>query len=177
MRSYEFTLLFALPSTDPGFSDYEDRLFEAGCDDALLGIGRPGWIALDFGREAPDAKTAILGAISNVRVAIPDALLVEASPDFVGISDVADFVGRSRQNMRKLLLSCDGRTPIPVHSGSSTLWHLAPLLVWLRDEKGYDVDPALLDVSRAAMAVNAVNAHVRSEPRIVRELEALLTPA
>jgi hypothetical protein len=177
MQSYEFSMVFALASPEQDPEDYVDRLFEAGCDDALLGIGRAGGIALDFIREAPDARTAVITAISNVRAAIPDSVLVEVSPDLVGFSDVAELVGRSRQNMRKLLLGGHARTPIPVHSGSSTLWHLAPMLVWLRDEKGYDVDPALLDVARAAMAVNAVNAHVRSEPRIVRELEALLTPA
>jgi len=177
MQTYEFTLLFALPSAEPDFSDYEDRLFEAGCDDALLGIGRPGWIELDFAREAPDAKAAIFGAIANVRTAIPDSVLVEASPDLVGLSDVADFVGRSRQNIRKLLQNYDVRTPIPVHSGSSSLWHLAPILVWLRDEKDYDIDQALLEVARAAMVVNAANAHLQSEPQIARELEALLAPA
>jgi hypothetical protein len=35
----------------------------------------------------------------------PGAELVEASPDFVGLTDVADLVGCSRQNIRKLMLT------------------------------------------------------------------------
>lgn len=178
MQSYEFELLFALPSAEPDFGDYEDRLFEAGCDDALLGIGRPGWIALDFGREAADAKTAVLSAISNVRMAIPDAVLVEASPDLVGVSDIAELVGRSRQNMRKLLIGWDASIPVPVHCGSVIVWHLCDVLLWLRDQKGYDIDAGLIEVSRAAMMVNAESMRMRvHREEASRVLTRTLSPA
>ena len=178
MQPYEFTLVFALPSAVTDFSDYEDRLFEAGCDDALLGIGHPRRLGLDLMRHADDARTAVFSAIDDVRRAVPDAVLVEVQPDLVGMSDVAELVGRSRQNIRKLLLSTTERVPVPVHSGSPTLWNLAPVLAWLRDEKGYRIDHRLLEVAEVAMLVNAqsANARVRSQPRIVRELEALLAP-
>jgi hypothetical protein len=35
--------------------------------------------------------------------AIPGAMLAEAAPDFVGLTDVAELTGMSRQNMRKTL--------------------------------------------------------------------------
>jgi hypothetical protein len=48
---------------------------------------------------------AIFSVVQKVRTAIPVAELVEASPDFVGLTDVADLVGCSRQNIRKLMLT------------------------------------------------------------------------
>jgi len=36
--------------------------------------------------------------------------------------------------------------PAPVHEGSTTLWHLLDVLVWL-DQRDYSIDPMLLDVA------------------------------
>lgn len=48
----------------------------------------------------PDpAADAILGALRDVTRAIPGAALVEAAPDFVGLTDVARFLGCSRQSL------------------------------------------------------------------------------
>lgn len=152
--SYEFTLSFVLAAPDSDMDAVAERLYAHGCDDALVGIGHPGRVALDFAREAPSARDAVLTAINDVASALPGAALIEVSPDLVGISDIADHVARSRQNIRKLLLACDARVPVPVHEGSSTLWHLAPVLEWLRDAKGYRIDPAVLETARVAMSVN-----------------------
>ena len=61
------------------------RLGEAGCDDALIGVGRPGRIALNFDCEADSAFAAVAGAVSEVRAAIPEAWLIEVAPDLVGL--------------------------------------------------------------------------------------------
>jgi hypothetical protein len=44
---------------------YEDALFEAGCDDALVGV-LGGEIFLDFDREAPSFDEAVNSAVKNV---------------------------------------------------------------------------------------------------------------
>jgi hypothetical protein len=82
-----------------------ERLGEAGCDDALIGIGQPGRLALEFTREAESAEEAVRSALADVRGAVPLARLIEVAPDLVGLTDVAEIVGVSRQNMRKLMLS------------------------------------------------------------------------
>src|SRR5439155_384770 len=82
-----------------------ERLGAAGCDDALVGIGQPGRIALEFTREAHSAEAALVSALTDVKRAIPSARLIEAAPDFVGLTDVAEVVGMTRQNMRKLMIS------------------------------------------------------------------------
>jgi hypothetical protein len=68
---HTFTLQVQLP---PGNSDprqYLDALFEAGCDDATIGVGRPGVIALDFVRDAPTLDDAMATSIADVKRAIP----------------------------------------------------------------------------------------------------------
>ncbi len=99
---------------------------------ALVGIGQNGRIALDFIRESRSAFEAISTAISDVKNVIPDARLIEASPDLVGLTDVAEILGFSRQYMRKLTLVSGAEFPAPVHEGKSSIWHLAQVLMWLK---------------------------------------------
>ena len=82
-----------------------ERLGEAGCDDATVGVGQPGRVALLFLAKATSAFEALVSALKDVKRAVPSARLVEAGPDFVGLTDVAEVAGVSRQNMRKLMLS------------------------------------------------------------------------
>jgi hypothetical protein len=71
-----------------------------------------------FTREAESAKRAIVSALEDVKKAIPAAKLIEAGPDLVGLADVADMLGMSRQNMRKLMLVHAANFPAPVHAES-----------------------------------------------------------
>ena len=90
---FEFGLKFKLAEGSPVASELVERLAEAGCDDAVVGIGQPGRIALNFAREAPSAKQAVISALENVKSAIPSAELIEVSPDFVGLTDIAELGG------------------------------------------------------------------------------------
>lgn len=175
MNEYEFTLKFSLPESNDDPEIFIERLAQAGCDDALVGIGQNGRIALDFTRTAVSAFEAIASALRDVRQAIPVARLVEASPDFVGLTDVAELAGFSRQNMRKLMIGAVSTFPIAVHGGNPAVWHLAKVLQWLKDTRAYDVDNALLDVARTTMQVNMAK-ELRDLPghRVPRELAALL---
>ena len=154
MNVYEFALKFRLPDAGADPDQYVEALGDAGCDDATVGIGQPGRIALAFDREARSASHAIASAVREVKRAIPGAELVEASPDFVGLTDVADIAGFSRQNMRKLMITHIATFPTAVHEGATSLWHLASILSWLREHQNREVDLALLDVAKATMAVN-----------------------
>ena len=59
MNKYEFTLTFALQNAEDNPEQFLDALYEAGCDDALIGTGQPGSIALEFMREAKSAAAAV----------------------------------------------------------------------------------------------------------------------
>ncbi len=154
MKHYEFTLRFTIADAGIETDALIEKLYEAGCDDALIGSGQPGRWALQFTREARSAEHAMHSAIQNVQSVAPQAILAEAGPDYVGLSDIADQLGCSRQNMRKLMLSHASHTPVPVHEGSTAIWHLADVLVWLRETKQRDVDPLLLEVAIFSKRLN-----------------------
>lgn len=171
---YEFTLIFKIASYDADVDILLERLGAAGCDDALVGVGQAGRIALNFTREAGSAQEAIVSALRDVKKSVPAALLVEAGPDLVGLTDVAELVGVTRQNMRKLSLAHPDSFPVPVHSGSVALWHLAHVLRWLSDRGGYLIEPPLVEVARVAMQINLIKEAALIEHRLRREVRELV---
>ncbi len=154
MNEYEFTLKFSLPGLVADPEQYVEALAAAGCDDALFGIGQNGRIALDFTRAAGSAFEAIASALQDVRKAIPDATLIEASPDLVGLTDIAALVEFTRQNMRKLMVSNISTFPAAVHEGNPSIWNLASILTWLYKHQKRPVDATLMEVAEATMSVN-----------------------
>lgn len=72
-----FTLKYQLTSDDNDMDALVERLAEEGCDDALVGVGQPRRLALEFVREASSVHDAIEGAIEDVRRAVPNARLIE----------------------------------------------------------------------------------------------------
>jgi hypothetical protein len=172
---YDFTLKFQLAVTEVDVDQLVERLGEAGCEDALVGVGLPGRIALDFTRGAASAHAAILSAIADAKKAMPDAKLIEVSPDLVGLTEVAELVGVTRQNMRKLMLSHAADFPVPVHDGSSALWHLAHVLQWLSERDAYDIEQSALDVAHAAMQVNLAKDIEQLAAPVRKEIRALLS--
>ncbi|WP_294899838.1 helix-turn-helix transcriptional regulator [Tatumella sp. UBA2305] len=149
-----FTLKYQLSEQDANHHNIVGRLLAAGCDDAVIGIGLPGRLALEFTREADSAVQTILQAISEIKNVIPSALLIEAAPDLVGLTDVAELVGVSRQNMRKLMLAYPGNFPPPVHEGKTSLWHLTDILRWLQLRGSYQIPEGIAEVALATMQVN-----------------------
>jgi hypothetical protein len=154
MKQYDFTLKFALAQPDADPDSCVDALMREDCDDALIGIGKPGRIALNFIREAHSAEEAVMSALAAVKRAIPGSRFIEATPDFVGITDIANLLGFSRQNMRKTLAKSGPDFPPPVHDGHRPIWHLEPVLSWFAKKQSRAIDPALLDISRVNMYCN-----------------------
>jgi len=76
---FTFTLHYQLTSHESDVDALVERLAEEGCDDALVGIGLPGRLALEFVREAFSAHEAIEGAIADVSRALPNARLIETA--------------------------------------------------------------------------------------------------
>lgn len=171
---YTFTLKYQLAEHDSDPDTLVERLGDAGCDDALVGIGQPGRLALEFTREAENAQAAVRSALADVKRAVPSAKLVEAVPDFVGLTDVAELVGVSRQAMRKLMLAHAATFPTPVHEGSASIWHLAEVLGWLEEKGGYALERTMLETARAALEVNLAKEVGRLPVAAARELRVLV---
>lgn len=181
MTEFQFALKFALPDPSSNPDEYLDALFEAGCDDALVGVGQHGSIGLDFTREAKNAMSAVRSAIRNVKKAIPNAELIEVSPDLVGLADIASILGCTRQNVRKLASSPKSRFPSPAHTGGhASLWHLVDVLGWAAEREQVLVvsnPPILYEVSLASAATNTSIQFARykkfqSKPKIIKALKS-----
>lgn len=176
MITYEFTLMFGLPSADEDPGRHVEDLYEAGCDDATIGIGRKGMIALAFARDANSASAAVESAIRDVRKVIPEAKLIEASPDFVGLTEAAEIAGFSRQNMRKLALKDTTSFPVAVHAGNPTVYHLHSVLKWFQDVRKIAVPDWLVEMSAVTQQVNiAKELSLLPKRGISKRLQALVS--
>ncbi len=175
MTDYDFLLKFELPDSSIDPEQFVELLYEAGCDDAAVGIGQYGRIGLNFTRQALSATEAVASAIADVKKAIPGAKLIEVTPDLVGLSDIAEILGCSRQNIRKLVIGSQPRFPSPVHEGNTAIWHLAKVLKWFKAKGNYVIEDNLVDVSNAAMQVNIARQMQDLEPAFHRNIKALLS--
>ena len=165
MSKFDFVLRFKLPNVDGDPEEHLDALFEAGCDDATVGIGLPGCIALNFCREALSAAEAIRFAIADVRQAIPDATLLEIGPDLVNITDMAELLSErvspiTRQAMRKYAFNQVAKTKSPFPPAAVTsntpLWHLHDALSWMVNNEKIDESSAdsLVKLAQATFVLN-----------------------
>lgn len=99
---FEFDIVVSLPQGAEDEDAIMDALFEAGCDDAVVGLGAPGIIGLGFTRAGADAEVVISDAVTQVMSALPKgAQLREVKPDLVSLADVAARLSVSRQALQK----------------------------------------------------------------------------
>lgn len=184
MNEYEFVLRFQLPESDAQPEQYLDALYEAGCDDATVGIGLPGYIGLDFCREASNAETAVISAIQDVKKAIPDVKLNEVTPDLLNLSEIADFLSPriqkvSRQAMRKYafgqVAKVKTRFPAAAVTSNSPLWHLDEVVRWLIENNKADISKAqrLLEISKTTRALN-FKLQAQALPREMTSFDAII---
>jgi hypothetical protein len=71
------------------------------------------------------------------------------------LSDIAETIGCSRQNVLKIFVLTE--TPMPIHSGNTSLWHLSEALRWLNEGKRtqrYNIPEWKIDVATIAKEIN-----------------------
>ncbi|MBP0021366.1 MAG: DNA-binding protein [Cyanobacteria bacterium SBLK] len=173
MNEYDFTLKFALPDDRDSPDDFVESLYAGGCDDALIGVGTQGYIALNFIREASSAYEAISSAIADVKKVIPSVTFIEASPDLVSLADIARILGCDRENLRGLIQKSHSTLPLSVYEGIHSIWHLAEILIWLHEEKIYSIDRALLEVAQINMSLNIARGWQRIDADIQDNIKSL----
>lgn len=187
MAKFEFELHFTLPSDQSDPEKHVDTLYEAGCDDALVGIGCEGAIALDFIREAGSAVEAIRSAIENVLQAIPTAQLTSASPDLVNLSDMPEIMEKwsvakvTRQAMRKYAFGLAKKVnrpfpPAQVYS-SSPLWHMDEVVSWMADNNKLNSKERACELIDTARSVRHLNASIERARNPVSEFEDIAARA
>lgn len=76
MKTHDFTLIFSLPDPQGDPELALPALAKCDCNDALIGIGRLGRLALNFSRLASSLEEAIASAQNAVVAAVPGAKLI-----------------------------------------------------------------------------------------------------
>ena len=110
MPNHHFTLI--VDGVDLQHESVVDSLFEAGCDDALVG-STDGVQFIDFDREAASLDDAVLSAVADVE-RVPGAQVVRmAGAGLVSIADIAARTGRTREGARLLVAGTRGPGGFP----------------------------------------------------------------
>jgi len=166
MQTYEFTLV--LSEIEAISEDLENRLYEAGCDDALLGI-RDRTPYLDFDRESATAAEALMTAIEDAERAGAEIRVRRVEPDdLVSAAEIGNRTNRSRESIRLLAAGRrgPGGFPAPVSGMKrrTRLWRWSEVADWFVRSKliprGSEVE-----LSRAIAAVNGI-LELRRSPEI-----------
>ena len=164
-REYDFTLV--LKGVAELTTDLEDKVFEAGCDDATIGM-RSGRVFLTFARSAASMKDAIVGAICDVKKAGFNVARV-AGYELTTQSEIARKTQRSRQQVHQWTTGerGPGGFPPPVCqiTDGHPLWRWCDVASWLYQNNM--VKHEVLVEAEEAEAVNIVLAYFgrsRSEP-------------
>ncbi|MGH2746552.1 MAG: helix-turn-helix transcriptional regulator [Actinomycetota bacterium] len=149
MSEYEFILVIDADLDDDAVLD---RLFEAGCDDATLGMS-DGVGYGEFHREAPNFRDALMSAIYDVEVGAHLRVLHVEPDDLVTMADIARRLNKSREYIRQLVLGRKGPGDFPppvshLHSRSS-LWRWSDVASWAGQ-----LDPEMQERARLTAGVN-----------------------
>lgn len=130
MKTHEFSIIAS--GLDHRADDFEQRFYDAGCDDATISFQK-GRIIVDFSREAETLEEAISSAIEAVRSVGASIDRVEPDP-LVSLADIAARSKMSRAAMTQYSKGQRGKAfPAPVAriTSDSPLWDWAAVSHWL----------------------------------------------
>ncbi len=130
MNAFEFTIIAS--GLDPNSSDFEDRFFEANCDDATIIVVK-GKIVLEFYREARNFSHALASAIQDVTRA--GATVEHIEPDYlVSLADIAERCSLSRSAVSLYAKGERGEafpSPVARITSESPLWDWVHVARWM----------------------------------------------
>lgn len=128
--TYEFAVIAA--DVDPLDPEFENRFFDAGCNDATVSLQK-GAIVLEFFRVASSLASAISTAVADVRRVGATVERIEPDP-LVSLSDIAKRSGLTRAAISNYVSGerCEGFPP-PVSRvmTQSPLWEWTDVACWL----------------------------------------------
>jgi transcriptional regulator with XRE-family HTH domain len=130
METHSFT--FIVSGVDPHADDFEDRFFEAGCDDATLALMH-GAVAVCFDRMDKTYDSAVFSAHGNVIAA--GAEIKRFEPDYlVNAADIATRSGLTKAAISNYEKGTRGQgfpQPFARVTTSSPLWDWVEVAKWL----------------------------------------------
>ena len=177
MPVHRFTLIVDGPDLQDGA--VIDALFEAGCDDALVGRAE-GIQYVEFDREADRLDEAVLSAVADVE-RVPGLTVARiADAGLVSMADIAARLGRTREGVRLLVAGArgPGGFPPPVTDPRSRyrLWRWSDVRRWIAAHLKKEAAPVDDDVLTAVNAGLELRRHGRLHPgrrTMLRELAGL----
>ena len=166
MNEFEFCIIAS--GLDPESEDFEQRFYDAGCDDATVSFQK-GCIIVDFTREARSIDHAIVSAVRDVEAAGARVERIEPDP-LVSLSDIAARSGMSRAAMTQYSKGQRGRgfpAPVARVTSDSPLWDWAAVAKWL-----FQNDKISRETAIEAAAFRAANAAIEArETRLQQVLQ------
>lgn len=131
LTCYYFVLVLRNVNEDtPGIID---ALYEAGCDDAMVG-SRNGILSLDFDREAACLEDAIMSAIHDIENST-QAKVDHLEGSLVTLSEIAEKTGFTKQAISLFIKGQRGAGMFPVPfagiNSTSPIWRWSEVLQWL----------------------------------------------
>ncbi len=157
MTEYEFQIIIKLGHGEQ-IDAFLDALYEAGCDDAIVGSGLAQYLGIDFIRAGDSAETALKTAIRDIKKAIPHAKLVRAEPYLLNLSGLAFLFGYTKQNMRKYargeIVTVETDFPEPIIAGKTSYWHAAEVAQWFDEQHTIVISKEMLETLFAVRCFN-----------------------
>ncbi|HBB55089.1 MAG TPA: hypothetical protein DCZ49_02760 [Hyphomonadaceae bacterium] len=139
MKTHAFSIVAS--GLDPEMEGYEDRFYEAGCDDATLSFQK-GVIIAEFAREALSFGEAVASAVEDIRKT--SAKVERVEPDYlVSLSDIAERSGLTRQAISLYTKAERGSgfpNPVARVTSNSPLWDWLEVTEWLHAQSKIDRD-------------------------------------
>lgn len=155
MKNHEFTIIAS--GFDPE-GNYEDALFEAGCDDTTVSLQK-GVLIIEFDREAVSFSSAVASACGNVSDA---GLVIERiEPDhLVSLTEIAERASMSRQAISlysKGERGAEFPPPAAKVTSKHPLWDWQEVADWLHRKSLIGIDEVV-----QARVVKEANIHISS---------------
>lgn len=137
MPRYDFALIVA--GLDAEADDFEDRLYEAGCDDATP-VLQKGAVLLEFGRDARNFAHALASAMADVEQA--GGQVVGVAPDhLVTLADIAARTELTRAALSHYAKGARGvgfPAPVARVTSENPLWDWAEVARWFHRQGRLD---------------------------------------
>ncbi len=134
METYEFTIIAS--GVDPFDANFDDRFFEAGCDDATISVQKAA-IILEFNRESKTFSHALWSAIKDVEKT--GATITHVEPDhLVSLTDIASRSGLTKAAISNYANGGRGKdfpAPSARVTTESPLWDWVDVARWLYRQK------------------------------------------
>jgi hypothetical protein len=158
MAEFEFKIFCR--DIDTSDDSFLDRLFEAGCDDALV-FFKDGYVCMDFSRVSKGAEQAVWSAIRDIERAGIGGTVERVEPDdLASLSEIARRTGVTRASLQKYARGCskvgeDFPQPAANISGSRReLYSAAEVIVWMQAKKRVALPANVVELAKVIAQTN-----------------------